>query len=116
VNHIRNTMYQPGPSGLPDNDDLNANSSAFVWEMLNMYPKNSNIDTLVFNSPNFPYASINLPNGKTVTINAPGASPTMFYVDALKLNRNPYNKLYVPFSTLSQNATLNWKLRTTPNT
>ena len=117
VNHIRNTMYQPGPSGLPDNDDLGANSSAFVWEMLGIYPENSGIDTMVFNSPGFPYASINLPNGKTVTVNAPGASPTTFYVDALKINGSPYNKLYVPFSTLSQGgATLDWKLRTTPGT
>ncbi|HYU04175.1 MAG TPA: GH92 family glycosyl hydrolase, partial [Jatrophihabitantaceae bacterium] len=116
VNHIRNTMYAPGPSGLPDNDDLGANSSAFVWEMLGMYPENSGIDNLVFNSPGFPYASISLPNGKTVTINAPGASPTTFYVDALKINGSPYNKLYVPLSTLSQGATLDWKLRTTPGT
>src|SRR5207302_1470903 len=45
VNHIRNTMYAPGPSGLADNDDLGANSSAFVWEMLGMYPENSGSDT-----------------------------------------------------------------------
>jgi putative alpha-1,2-mannosidase len=80
VNHIRNTLYKPGPSGLPDNDDLGANSSAFVWEMLGMYPENSGSDNLVFNGPGFPYTAISLPNGKTITINAPGASPTTFYV------------------------------------
>jgi predicted alpha-1,2-mannosidase len=116
VNHIRTTMYQPGPSGLPDNDDLGANSSAFVWEMLGMYPENSGIGNLVFNSPGFPHVAISLPNGKTVTINAPGASPTQYYVSSLKINGSPYNKLYVPYSTLTAGATLDWKLTTTPTT
>ena len=40
VNNIRTTMYQPGPS-LDNNDDLGANSSTFIWEMLGMYPENS---------------------------------------------------------------------------
>ncbi len=115
VNNIRNTMYQPGPS-LDNNDDLGANSSTFIWEMLGMYPENSGSDNLVFNSPGFPYTQITLPNGKTITNNAPGASPTNFYVANLKLNGSPYPKLYVPFSTLSQGATLDWTLSPTPTT
>ncbi len=63
VNHIRETMYAPGPSGLDNNDDLGANSSAFIWEMLGMYPENSGIDTLTLTSPGFPHASIKLANG-----------------------------------------------------
>ena len=115
VNNIRNTMYQPGPS-LDNNDDLGANSSTFIWEMLGMYPENSGSDSLVFNSPGFPYTQITLPNGNTITNNAPGASPTNFYVANLKLNGSPYHQLYVPFSTLSQGATLDWTLSTTPTT
>jgi predicted alpha-1,2-mannosidase len=116
VNNIRNNMDKPGPSGLPDNDDLGANSSAWIWEMLGMYPENSGSDNLVFNSPGFPHASISLPNGKHITINAPGASPTTFYVKNLQLNGDSYNKLYVPFSKLSHGATLDWTLSTTPST
>ena len=115
VNNIRNTMYQPGPS-LDNNDDLGANSSTFIWEMLGMYPENSGSDNLVFNSPGFPNATINLPSGKTITINAPGASPTNFYVQNLKLNGHPYNQLSVPFSTLAQGSTLDWTLGSKPST
>ena len=114
VNNIRTTMYQPGPS-LDNNDDLGANSSTFIWEMLGMYPENSGSDNLVFNSPGFPNATITLPSGKTITINAPGASPTNFYVQNLKLNGHPYNQLYVPFSTLAQGATLDWTLGSKPS-
>jgi predicted alpha-1,2-mannosidase len=115
VNNIRTTMYPPGPS-LDNNDDLGANSSTFIWEMLGMYPENSGSGNLVFNGPSFPHAAINLPNGKTIAINAPGASPSEYYVQNLKINGSPYQKLYAPFSTLSQGATLDWTLGTTPST
>ena len=116
VNTMLNTMYAPGPSGLPNNDDLGANSSTFIWEMLGMYPENSGSDNLVFASPHFPQASINLPNGHTININAPGASSTSYYVQNLKINGSPYSKLYVPFSTLSQGSTLDWTLGSSPST
>jgi predicted alpha-1,2-mannosidase len=112
VNNIRNGMYLPGPSGLDNNDDLGANSSAFIWDMLGMYPENSGSGNLVFASPGFPNVKITLPSGKTITSTAPGASPTDFYVDSLKINGAAYNKLYVPYSTLAQGATLNWTLGT----
>ncbi|HZE50860.1 MAG TPA: GH92 family glycosyl hydrolase, partial [Jatrophihabitantaceae bacterium] len=114
VNNIRNTMYAPGPSGLHDNDDLGANSSAFVWEMLGMYPENSGSDTLTFNTPGFPHASISLPNGRHITINAPGASPTTFYAKGLKIDGDRYDKLYTSFSKLSHGASLDWTLSSTP--
>jgi hypothetical protein len=114
VANIRSTMYAPGPS-LDNNDDLGANSSTFIWEMLGMYPENSGSDNLVFNGPGFPHATITPPGGKTITINAPAASPTKFYVQNLKLNGSPYQKLYVPYSTLVKGATLDWTLGSKPS-
>ncbi len=95
VNNIRNTMYQPGPS-LDNNDDLGANSSTFIWEMLGMYPENSGTGNLVFNSPGFPHAEIDLPNGNTVTIDAPNASPTTFYVEAARPERRTLRQAVRP--------------------
>ncbi len=109
VNNIRNTMYQPGPS-LDNNDDLGANSSTFIWEMLGMYPENSGFGNLTFNSPGFPHAAITLPSGKTVHIDAPNASPDQFYVKSLQVNGKAYQKLYIPFSTLAKGAQLDWTL------
>jgi predicted alpha-1,2-mannosidase len=114
VNTMLNDMYLPGPSGLANNDDLGANSSAFIWEMLGMYPENSGSGNLVFASPGFPHAAITLPSGRTITISAPGASPTEFYADGLRLDGQPWNRLYVPYSTLARGATLDWTLGTSP--
>jgi predicted alpha-1,2-mannosidase len=115
VNTMLSTMYPPGPSGLPNNDDLGANSSTFIWEMLGMYPENSGSDNLVLSGPHFPQASISLDNGKTITINAPGASSSNYYVQNLKINGTPDQQLSVPFSTLSQGATMDWTLGSQPS-
>jgi Glycosyl hydrolase family 92 catalytic domain len=109
------TMYPPGPSGLPNNDDLGANSSTFLWEMLGMYPENSGSDNLVFSGAVFPHATISLANGNTVTINAPAASDSNYYVQNLKLNGSPHQKQYVPLSTLAQGATLDWTMGSSPS-
>jgi predicted alpha-1,2-mannosidase len=114
VNSLRRNLYLPGPSGLTNNDDLGSESSQFIWEMLGMYPENPGSDTLVFASPGFPRAVITLPSGPTITINAPGASGSKFYVKSLTINGTAYNKLYVPFSTLKAGATLNWTLASQP--
>ena len=114
VNNIRNTMYLPGPSGLANNDDLGANSSSFIWEMLGMYPENPGRGTLVFASPGFPKETIHLGNGNAININAPGASPSTYYVQSLKLNGAPYSKTWVDYSTLAAGASLDWTLGTKP--
>jgi predicted alpha-1,2-mannosidase len=114
VSKVRDELYRPGPYGMPNNDDLGAESSQFVWEMLGMYPENPGSGNLVFASPGFPHAVITLPGGKTVTISAPGASTTRFYVSSLSINGTADSHLYVPFSTLAQGATLAWTLASSP--
>jgi predicted alpha-1,2-mannosidase len=113
-NTIRNTVYLPGPSGLANNDDLGAESSQFIFEMLGFYPENSGSDNLLLNGPGFPHAVINLPNGRAIVVNAHGASPTDFYVKSLTINGRPDSRLYVPYSQLSRGAVLNYGMSTTP--
>jgi len=80
-----------------------------------MYPENPGSGNLVFASPGFQQITIRLPSGNTIKITAPGATATKFYVDSLKINGQPYNKLWVPFSTLAAGATMSWTLGTKPS-
>ncbi len=114
VANIRNTLYPPGPAALVNNDDLGANSSTFVWEMLGMYPENPGSGTLVFASPGFPQETIHLANGRSIRIEAPAASPSTYYVRSLLLNGKPYTNLWVDYNRLARGATLDWTLGSTP--
>ena len=112
VNNIENTVYLPGPSGLSNNDDLGAESSSYLWQMLGLYPENPGDGTLLLNSPGFPNEQITLSNGKAITISAPDAS-SEYYVSSLKINGTPDQKLYTTYSALSNGATLDWTLSPT---
>jgi predicted alpha-1,2-mannosidase len=114
VNDIRTSLYRPGPFGISNNEDLGAESSQFIWEMLGMYPENPGTGTLVFASPGFPSMAIHLPGGKTISINAPGASPSRFYVRSLTINGKPYTRLYVLFEMLARGAKLDWVMAKAP--
>ena len=115
INTIDNTVYLPGPDGLANNDDLGAESSQFIWQMLGMYPENPGSDTVLLNGPGFPHESITLASGRTVTVNAPGASPTQFYVHSLAIDGRPDSRLSIPLSALARGATMDWTLGTSPS-
>jgi predicted alpha-1,2-mannosidase len=112
VRNIENTVYLPGPSGLANNDDLGAESSQYIWEMLGLYPENPGSDTLLLNSPGFAYERISLANGRAITVNAPDAS-SEYYVSSLRINGRPDQKLYTTYDKLSHGATLDWTLSPT---
>jgi predicted alpha-1,2-mannosidase len=114
VANTRNTIYRPGPYGLNNNDDLGAISSTFIWEMLGMYPENPGSATLVFASPGFPQETIHLGNGHWIHINAPGASPSTYYVQSLTINGERHAKPWAEYSRLANGVTLNWSLGTEP--
>jgi predicted alpha-1,2-mannosidase len=114
VSATRRDMFLPGPYGLSNNDDLGAESSQYIWAMLGLYPENPGSGNLVFGSPGFPKAVIYLGDRKAITIDAPGASASRFYVRSLTLNGTAYNRLYVPFSVLVKGGTLDWSLSSAP--
>jgi hypothetical protein len=112
VHGIETAVYLPGPSGLANNDDLGAESSQYIWEMLGLYPENPGSDTLLLNSPGFAHEQISLSNGRTITVTAPDAQ-NEYYASALTINGQPDQKLYTSYGYLSQGATLDWTLSPT---
>jgi predicted alpha-1,2-mannosidase len=112
VHNIETTVYQPGPSGLANHDDLGAESSQYIWETLGLYPENPGTDTLLVSSPGFPHEQISLANGRAITVNAPRAN-TEYYARSLTINGIPDQKLYTTYHYLSRGATLDWTLSPT---
>jgi predicted alpha-1,2-mannosidase len=113
VHTIETTVYNPGPSGLANNDDLGAESSQFIWEELGLYPENPGTDTLLLSTPGFADEQISLSNGKTISISAPNAQ-NEYYASSLKINGTPDQQLSTTLRALSNGAQLDWKLSSTP--
>ena len=108
------TRTCPARTAWPTTTTSARRAPQFIWEMLGMYPENSGRGTLVFASPGFPRETIHLGSGHAITITAPGASPSTYYVKSLRLDGRPYSKLSVDYCTLASGASLDWTLGTAP--
>ncbi len=110
VRSVLSQLYNPGPGGIPGNDDLGEMSSWYVWAALGMYPEIPGVADLVLSAPLFPETVLHLGDGHTVRIQAPGASDRVGYITAARLNGRAYAKPWVPLSRLSSGGQLSFTL------
>jgi hypothetical protein len=116
VRRALTTIFRPVPEGMVGNDDLGEMSSWAVWAALGMYPEAPGRAELILASPQFPSTTITRGNGKTITINAPGASDSAKYVQSLRVNGTTSNRAWLPESFVANGGTLDFTLGTSPNT
>ncbi|MFI9171138.1 GH92 family glycosyl hydrolase [Streptomyces lincolnensis] len=116
VRRSLNTLYGPGPDGLVGNDDLGTMSAWYVWGALGMFPQVPGRAELVLASPLFPKITIHRDNGRTITVNAPGASADTYYVQSLKVNGSASGRAWLPESFVADGGTLDYTLGTAANT
>jgi putative alpha-1,2-mannosidase len=115
VRNVSQSLFTPGPNGLPGNDDLGEMSSWLVWSDLGLYPETPGSAYLALGSPLFTHEVIDLPSGHTLTIDAPGASDSTPYVQSMTFNAQPWSEAFLPPSVLGSGGQLNVNLGTTPN-
>jgi len=116
VRQVENTLYTTAPGGLAGNDDLGEMSSWYVWAAMGMYPETPGLANMALTSPLFPSITVNRPSGQTITISAPGASATTFYVQSLSVNGTASSNDWLPPSFIANGGTLTYTLSTTANT
>ena len=89
VRMILKKMYHPGADGLGGNDDCGQMSAWYIFTSLGFYPVCPGSDQYILGSPAVKEATIQLENGKTFTVEAPGQSDKNVYVQKVTLNGQP---------------------------
>ena len=115
VRETMDRMYKATPDGYCGDEDSGQTSAWYVFSALGFYPVTPAVDQYVIGAPLFKKVTLNLENGKTITINAPKNSADNKYVQTLKYNGKPYSKNWLSHSTLLQGATLDFDMSETPN-
>lgn len=115
VREVLNRLYLPTPDGYCGDEDNGQTSAWYVFSALGFYPVCPAVNQYVLGAPLFPKATLHLPGGKDVVLNAPQNSAQNRYVNQLTLNGQPYDKNYLEFETLKQGATLNFEMSASPN-
>lgn len=88
--------------GYPGDEDNGEMSAWYLFAALGLYPLRMGAPEYVIGSPLFKHASVRLPDGGTLTVNAPQNSPQNVYVQSLKVNGKPWRKTWLPHADIAR--------------
>jgi putative alpha-1,2-mannosidase len=115
VNTIKSTLYNSGRDGLCGNDDCGQMSAWYVFSSLGFYPVTPGIGYCVIGTPSFKNVKLHLPNGKLLTITAPGVSDKNYYIQGARLNGKSYPKSFISETDILKGGTLEFDMGGKPN-
>ena len=116
--HVRNIMdklYTAGPDGLCGDEDNGQTSAWYVFSAIGMYPVASGTGEYVLGSPLFKKTTLQLPDGKQFTINAPDNNATNVYIEEAQLNKERYSRNFLKHEDILRGGTFDLKMRAKPN-
>ena len=112
---ILNKMYRNDIRGLGGNDDCGQMSAWYIFSALGFYPVAPGTDQYVLGAPYLPYLKLTLENGNVVEIKAPNVSDKNRYVQRVLIDGQPYSKLYITHSQLTEGCVIKFDMGPKPN-
>jgi predicted alpha-1,2-mannosidase len=101
--------------GYPGDEDNGEMSAWYLFSAAGFYPLRMGTPEYVIGAPYFPHMDIALENGKHIVVDAPAVSDANRYVQGLRVNGKPWNKLTLPHALLAQGATLEFDMGPQPS-
>lgn len=114
VHRILSQCFTNTPGGFPGNDDGGSISSWYVFAALGFYPETPSAGGFAINGPLFPGTTVNLENGKQITIQGVNSSAQNYYIQSLAINGTNSTSLWLPISTIQNGASLVFNLTNAP--
>ena len=114
VRMILKHQYKPTPDGLGGNDDCGQMSAWFIFTSLGFYPVAPGSDQYSLGSPAVKSATLNLENGKTLTIEAKNQSDKNVYVEKIELNGKMLDRLHITHKEIMSGGNLTFYMSDKP--
>ena len=114
IHQIINDCYNDGPKGLPGNDDSGAMSSWLVFHMMGLYP-NAGQPYYLLNTPLVDAYTLQLDNGKTLSVTIKNLSKKRSYVQQVILNGKSLERAWLSHKELMQGGELVFVMGSKPS-
>jgi putative alpha-1,2-mannosidase len=99
------------------NDDLGTMSAWYLFSALGLYPDAPGSGRFLLHAPRFARAEIDLPQGRTLRIEAPEAKPgERRFVESVQWAGRPLSRVWLDWEQLQDAGTLSFKLAPQPDT
>ncbi len=115
VRRIINTQYTTKPDGYCGNEDCGQMSAWLVLSSIGIYPINPADGVYSITSPFVSEATVALEGGKEFKVTTENQSKENFYIQAITLNGEPYNKITITHQQILEGGELHFVLGNTPN-
>lgn len=111
VLHAAQTLFTNAPNGVTGNDDLGTMSAWYLFSALGLYPVTPGTGQFVLHAPRFERVELDLGEGRTLRIEAPGAGAGQpRYVASAEFSGKPQSRVWVDWEQLRQGGTLAFSL------
>ncbi|AJP74371.1 alpha-mannosidase [Sphingomonas hengshuiensis] len=108
-------QYRAAPDGLSGNEDCGQMSAWYIMSALGLYPVDPVSGVYVFGSPVHRRATLNVGEGKTLVVEAPGVGPDTVYVQRVTWNGTPWRKSWIDHAELAKGGRLVFQMGNRPN-
>lgn len=114
VRDIMLNRFSSTPGGLPGNDDLGSTSSWYIFSSMGIYSVCPGRPLYAIGAPLFKSVTLHLPNGKKFIISSNNSSAKNNYVQSLRINGRPWQRLTLPHSVLANGGTMDFGMGKEP--
>ena len=114
IREVLTKLYQPTPDGYCGDEDNGQTSAWYVFSSLGFYPVCPGTPEYVIGSPLFEKVQVELPNGKTLTIEAPGADQSE-YIQKITWDGKTWDKSYFNHDELLNGGNIRFEMGSEPN-
>lgn len=115
VRQIMDSLYKPGPEGLPGNEDCGQMSAWYVWSALGLYPVTPGSPYYAIGTPLFDTSDVMIGDHR-LRVLAARTSPGSFYVDDLLIDGKPLSGNLITHAQLTSAREIRFQLTDKPNT
>lgn len=110
LREVMGKLYSATPDGYCGDEDNGQTSAWYVFSALGFYPVCPGTDEYILGSPLFKKVTLNLSNGKRVSIKADNNNKDNRYVQSMMVNGKNHPKNYLTHQTLMEGAKINFKM------
>ena len=113
LHQVMDRLYSSTPDGYCGDEDNGQTSAWYVFSAMGFYPVCPGSNQYVIGSPYLNKVTLNLENGKRVTISREGKG---CYIQSMTIDGKPYNHNYLEHELLMQGCDIHFVMGDTPNT
>jgi predicted alpha-1,2-mannosidase len=116
VRMLLDTWFTDTTLGMPGDEDGGGMSAFVVFSMMGFYPVTPGVPVYDLASPVFDRVTIRLHNGKTFSIVCRNNSKDNKYIQTIRLDGQPWQKVWISHADVINGGTLKLEMGNTPNT